>query len=116
MLAATGAASAILSTMLSAKIPIADSRIKAFIPFAVGIGLTMAAKGKRSQLMINAANGCFIASGLAVVKQFAPSFALAGEAESAYNKFARRSLLGIPEQMAGLPAQSSYAPESEDTY
>jgi hypothetical protein len=108
MSTAVSTASAIGGTMLIAKIPVQNPKIKSALPLVAGLLLGVMAKGKHAGLMNQAASGLLIAGGLSVVKQFAPQFTLAGENEM----YHQSSLMGINTDLLGinsdLNAQDDY--------
>jgi len=104
-----GASAAVLTTMISAKVPVQNTKVKALIPIAVGIVLANFAKGKHGQMIEQASTGALIAGSLAIIKQFVPAFALSGEAEM-YDQLAYNngSLLGAPAEFSGSEAASQF--------
>jgi hypothetical protein len=95
---AVSTASAIGGTMILAKVPMTNAKLKSTLPLISGIVVGIMAKGKNAKVMANISNGLMIAGGLAIVKQFAPQFALAGENEM----YRQNSLLGVNTDMLGI--------------
>lgn len=116
------AAAAVGSTMAAAKIPIENPKIKAAIPLVAGIAIGMLAKGKRAAMINKVSDGCMIAGLLALLKQVAPQFALAGEDEltEAYLPEDDQSLLGVRSDLMGVPSDlmgtEDFELESEEVY
>lgn len=120
MSAALGTAGAIGITMVTAKVPIENTKLKAFLPLAAGILLSNFAKGSKAAMINQLATGMTIAGGLALVKQFAPQFALAGEDEmyDTYLPENATSLLGVNSDLMGarsdLMGVEDFALEPDD--
>ena len=103
---AIGTAAAIGGSMLLAKAPVANPKIKAALPLAAGIFLSLMAKGKSAKLMYQASTGLMIAGGLGLTKQIAPQFALAGEDELYNSAYLQdNSGMGMNTDYMGLNSQ-----------
>lgn len=103
-------------SMLAARIPLPDPRLKTLVPIAAGLALG-ASKFGRKPMIGSIALGMIVAGGLALGRQFAPQF-FAGEDEMLLG-LEDSDLLGIPavsgEEAAllGIPAVSG---EDEDVF
>jgi hypothetical protein len=92
-------AGAIGGAFAAGKLPIANPKLKALVPIALGIGLGMTKFG-RKPIMQSVSLGLVAGGTLALVRQFAPQLPmLAGDDEY---------MLGVPEQigsdsMLGIP-------------
>jgi hypothetical protein len=117
--AAVGGSSAVVVTMGTARLPILSTRVKAFVPIVAGIATIMLSRKKYRRLGSVAGGGMLVAGGLAVIKQFVPQFALAGENEMLRNQIRKQktSLLGrkmgVPTSYEMLGAPRSFAPNVE---
>jgi hypothetical protein len=101
-----GTGAAVAGTMITAKIPIANPKLKSALPLLMGIGLSfVAGKSKHGDMISQAATGMLIAGGLAMVKQFAPNLSLAGEDElyqTYLDSNAGQQLLGVNSDLMGV--------------
>jgi hypothetical protein len=79
------------------KLPIADARIKAAVPMALGLVLGMTKFGRKNAMVQAAASGMMVAGGLALLRQFAPTLPLlAGEEDVQITDETGAQLLGAP--------------------
>jgi hypothetical protein len=95
---AIGTASAIGGTILLAKLPVTNTKVKSALPLIGGIIVGIMAKGKNAAVMSQVSTGLMIAGGLSIVKQFAPQFSLAGEREM----YQQNSMLGVSTDLLGI--------------
>lgn len=109
-LAQTGALTVVgagAGSMLAARVPLPDPRLKPILPIAAGLALG-ASKFGRKPMLASVALGMVVAGGLALGRTFAPQF-FAGEDEMLLG-YDDNGLLGIPAvsgeeaELLGIPA------------
>lgn len=98
------------------KLPIADAKIKAAIPVALGLALGLTKIGRKNAMVQAAATGMMVAGGLALLRQFAPTLPLlAGENEvDMVTDSQVNALLGSPVDLMGTPYDLMGEEDSEE--
>lgn len=98
------------------KFPIADAKIKAAIPVALGLALGLTKIGRKNAMVQAAATGMMVAGGLALLRQFAPTLPLlAGENEvDMVTDSQVNALLGAPVDLMGTPYDLMGEEDSEE--
>ena len=93
---------AIAGSMAANKIPVANTKVKAAIPLALGVGLGMSKLGRNPKGMA-AALGLSIAGALALVNQFKPGLTTLAGDETVFlpNHLSGPTMLGISENLDG---------------
>jgi hypothetical protein len=94
---AIAVAGGVAGSFAANKLPIADARIKAAIPMALGLALGLTKFARKSAMVQSAASGMMVAGGLALIRQFAPTLPLlAGEEDVQITNEDGTQLLGVP--------------------
>lgn len=100
-------AGAVGASFVAKLVPVADMRIKALVPIALGVILPMLKFGK-SAIMRNVATGSLAIGTIALIKAFAPQIPLLSGAQSAEEVI--KAIEGMPEEeqaLLGVTIQTS---------
>lgn len=100
--ALTLAGGALLGSFVASKLPIANPKLKALAPVALGAGSAMV--GKHNKLFVKLGQGMMIAGVMSTAKQFIPQLTMAGDLEGS-----DQLLLGAVENYIAEQPTPSYA-------